>query len=466
LANRFADVVNVKDFGAVGDGMADDTAAIQAALNSGNAIVFIPEGNYKITASITIPENVTLEGTLQPMQTGALWDYYAVNNWRIPSNVTVIGVAFGSGGLNKSNSAIRLSNNACVKGISFYYPLQPADTSTPALHPPTISLKPRTTGTPSLDTVDGAVVDSCHFCNPWNAIDFSSRNGKCWIKDSCGMAYNNFIYIDNGYEVNRISNIQINPTNTYYGNWASPNILSYQYTNQTGKGIMIGKSDAIKIDNVFSFGFWTGIHMSIFDTNEPNGVFIKGGGWEGCATCVKIDKNFRRILFTGTQFGAILLGTTGASNSILIQADTFTPGIPHEIKFVNCASFTSEAQAVMMYNVTDVTFTSCGFYQANSTNQGFVTPIIFCLVGSNIKINTCTLQQQTNPNGNYIILNTVDGFVVDDNFLIGQTNTGGAVFIANSTNSRLNNNIEKGTLSGGFSQIGSTNVVSTNYIQY
>ena len=31
LANRFADVVNVKDFGAVGDGVADDTAAFSAA---------------------------------------------------------------------------------------------------------------------------------------------------------------------------------------------------------------------------------------------------------------------------------------------------------------------------------------------------------------------------------------------------------------------------------------------------
>jgi hypothetical protein len=47
LANRFADVVNVKDFGAVGDGVADDTAAFVAAQNAGRNI-FIPSGEYLI----------------------------------------------------------------------------------------------------------------------------------------------------------------------------------------------------------------------------------------------------------------------------------------------------------------------------------------------------------------------------------------------------------------------------------
>ena len=59
LANRFADVVNVLDFGAVGDGVADDTAAIQAAvalLNSDitKKCLFFEQGTYKITSSLTI----------------------------------------------------------------------------------------------------------------------------------------------------------------------------------------------------------------------------------------------------------------------------------------------------------------------------------------------------------------------------------------------------------------------------
>jgi len=54
LENRFADVVNVKDFGAVGDGVADDTAAIQAAVNATpiNGTIFIPDGNYLISSNI------------------------------------------------------------------------------------------------------------------------------------------------------------------------------------------------------------------------------------------------------------------------------------------------------------------------------------------------------------------------------------------------------------------------------
>ena len=66
VQSKLRDVVSVKDFGAVGDGVADDTAAIQAAVNaavaaSGAAILF-PSGNYKITNEILLGSNVEIIG--------------------------------------------------------------------------------------------------------------------------------------------------------------------------------------------------------------------------------------------------------------------------------------------------------------------------------------------------------------------------------------------------------------------
>jgi hypothetical protein len=60
------EIVSVKDFGALGDGVTDDTAAIQAAFNAvpqyGN--VYFPAGVYIISATLTVPTvNLTIYGS-------------------------------------------------------------------------------------------------------------------------------------------------------------------------------------------------------------------------------------------------------------------------------------------------------------------------------------------------------------------------------------------------------------------
>lgn len=57
LSNHFGDMVNVKDFGAVGDGTTDDTVAIQAAAARlqavGGGVLFFPPGVYIVFSSTT-----------------------------------------------------------------------------------------------------------------------------------------------------------------------------------------------------------------------------------------------------------------------------------------------------------------------------------------------------------------------------------------------------------------------------
>lgn len=58
-------MVDVKTFGALGDGKADDTAAIQAALRSlgdRGGILSIPRGYYLLSESLSIPRNVSVRG--------------------------------------------------------------------------------------------------------------------------------------------------------------------------------------------------------------------------------------------------------------------------------------------------------------------------------------------------------------------------------------------------------------------
>jgi hypothetical protein len=62
VQSKLRDTISVKDFGAIGDGVANDTAAIQAALTAGagNKVSF-PTGTYKVTSTLTVSTGTSIE---------------------------------------------------------------------------------------------------------------------------------------------------------------------------------------------------------------------------------------------------------------------------------------------------------------------------------------------------------------------------------------------------------------------
>lgn len=69
VQSKLRECVSVKDFGAVGDGVTDDTASIQAAIDAveanGGGILFIPVGNYVVSSTLSTTATecpITIQG--------------------------------------------------------------------------------------------------------------------------------------------------------------------------------------------------------------------------------------------------------------------------------------------------------------------------------------------------------------------------------------------------------------------
>jgi len=88
---KLKEVVSVKDFGAVGDGTTDDTAAFNAALAASYA-VFVPPSTsgYKLTSAITIPANTSLYG--QNKRTTKILHSYNGNMFNMSDGASLRGL--------------------------------------------------------------------------------------------------------------------------------------------------------------------------------------------------------------------------------------------------------------------------------------------------------------------------------------------------------------------------------------
>lgn len=98
--------INIKDYGAVGDGSTDDTSAIQAALTAAAAArsaTFVPPGTFIYTA-LTLPSNTQLVGigTLKlAASQNAAADVYSLTASSV-SNILIAGITLDGNKTNQS----------------------------------------------------------------------------------------------------------------------------------------------------------------------------------------------------------------------------------------------------------------------------------------------------------------------------------------------------------------------------
>ena len=183
----------VKDFGAVGDGVTDDTAAINRALSQlycqqANPQIrrslFFPAGVYKVTAAINIPPFATLYGegvdnSIICMADGTSVPYVArtadslqqvganigTNGAIPPQYVTISNMGFQS--LDPLNSIflVEAAVNFRFQNVSFFGPLTAGQIPTAAEQTKCINFS----STPSL-VCENIVFDGCKFSNTYRGI--------------------------------------------------------------------------------------------------------------------------------------------------------------------------------------------------------------------------------------------------------------------------------------------------------
>ena len=255
LLNEF----NVLNYGAVGDGITDDTIPIQTALNAAGSsnkggTVTLFSGKFLITNTLTIPTGVTFKGVNNGMKRGS----FVFNAPISPTNYTIIGSAIIVGGTS-FNAITMVGYNCTIQGIEFHYPNITRDTVTPAVHGHTISIGSNAHGCTIRDI-------QCNFC-----YSFCNVEGDGVTIDNIqGYPVRKGIFLGRVADVARITNVQFN-FNVMAGATLSSPLIVYTLTN--GTAYTIGGAEEFMFTNCFAYGYNQG---SLYDGSS---VSVTYGSW-------------------------------------------------------------------------------------------------------------------------------------------------------------------------------------------
>ncbi|MGV3614758.1 MAG: glycosyl hydrolase family 28-related protein [Fimbriimonas sp.] len=344
--------LDVKTFGAMGDGATDDTKAFQAALTKAGetgGVVTVPAGKFLLKGTLDVPEGVTLEGSFRaPART-------IFNEGKLEREKGSMLFTTQGRGQEDGTPFVTLHRNSTLKGLVVYYPEQTAD-----IVPYPWCVRGIGDNVSVLDTL---------LVNPYQAVDLGTfPAGRHKVNGLYAHALKTGLFIDKCFDVGRVENVHFWPF------WLDvPKV--HEWTKRNGTAFRIAKTDWEYMANCFAIFYSVGYHFVTGPDGPGNATLTQCGSDVG-PLAVKVDAVQRHA---GVTF----------SNSQIMATVEVGPNNEGPVKFTSCGfwgveKFTDEHARLAGRGHT--TFTACHFIQGAQRTPG--APAIRATSGG-VTLNGC-----------------------------------------------------------------------------
>jgi hypothetical protein len=258
--------INVRDYGATGDGKTDDTAAIAAAIAAaaptgggeqatGNTVV-LPAGKYVVSASLNLPPAVALEGM----------------GWNTPgSQANVFAGSWLVVGAGASFSPVTIAGSGgSVRRLGFNVADQPKS-GPPPIAAPMVHV-----------TAHNALIEDVLLYNPYGGV-YLDGAAQAVIRRLWGQPVRYGVRVDRSQDVNYVETVHFWP----YAYPAGTDAAAYQLSH--GTAIELFRCDNPHLSNIFAFNYNKGLSLSVSPAGTPHKVHLMNADFDGCVTGLHID---------------------------------------------------------------------------------------------------------------------------------------------------------------------------------
>lgn len=328
-------VVNVQNapYGAQGDGVTDDTNAIQSALNDvadgGGGIVFLPTGNYFLQTHLSVPAYTSLVGVFQAPQ--AFSQNYGTTLLAVENAGNATGTPF----------ITLVGPDSTARGLTVFYPNQTV-TNPPVAYPWTLQG----------GGGDNVTVEDVLLVNPYQAIDLATNpSPRHLIRGVYGQPLLTGIQVDQCYDIGRILDVHFWPF------WSQSPVI-YAYLSANAVSFSFQRTDWEVVQDVFSYGYHLGASFTASTNGSMNGQMsnvnfdnVDIGLYAQSTQAYAVHVSNLNVANAGggtTQIG--IVGAAGGQAQLDVRGASFWGQLQQDVKWNNSGTLSLSDSRMLAWN--------------------------------------------------------------------------------------------------------------------